>query len=499
MTAEVADGLPNITGPSRAATIAPQLQKLPLTTKLLYGLGSVAFGVKDNGFSYLLLLFYNQVVGLPAPLVGLAIMLVMIVDSFLDPIIGQVSDNWRSKLGRRHPFMYAAALPVAVSYLALWNPPHGWSQGALFGYLVVAALIIRTFITFYEVPSSALAAELTQDYDERTALMSYRYFFAWVGGLLLYLITFLFLLVPDAHHKVGQTNPAGYSRYGLAAAGLMFVTILISAAGTQKRAAAFRVPAHRRLGVIATVREMIATWSNRSFLFLTLSGLALAMATGLSAAMNIYVNTYFWEFTSRQFAILVAGVFISAFLSLFAVAPLARRFGKRGTATALVIASVTIGAAPMLARLARILPANHTPALFQIVFVQSIFSVALGIAATTLIGAMVADVVEDGEWKSGRRSEGLFFSASSLTAKAVSGVGIFAASMILLLVHFPANARPGQVPEAIIRNMVLVYLPILIGFYVVGLILLRGYGITRVSHAETLDKLAARERQAARD
>jgi Na+/melibiose symporter-like transporter len=494
MTAEVADTLPDMTGPSRAETIAPHHKVLPLSTKLLYGLGSVAFGVKDNGFSYLLLLFYNQVVGLPAPLVGLAIMLVMIADSFIDPIIGQVSDNWRSKLGRRHPFMYASALPVAVSYLALWNPPHGWSQGALFGYLVVAALVIRTFITFYEVPSSALAAELTQDYDQRTALMSYRYFFAWVGGLLLYLITFLFLLVPDAHHKVGQTNPAGYSRYGLTAAAIMFVTILISAAGTQKRAAAFRVPPHRRLGLLATVREMIATWSNRSFLFLTLAGLALAMATGLNAAMNIYINTYFWEFTSRQFAMLIAGVFISAFMSLFAVAPLARRFGKRGTATALVIASVMIGATPMLLRLVRVLPANHTPQLFQIVFVQSIFSVALGIAATTLIGAMVADVVEDGELKTGRRSEGLFFSASSLTAKAVSGVGIFAASMILLLVHFPANARPGQVPEAIIRNMALVYLPILIGFYGVGLLLLRGYRITRASHAETLTKLAARAR-----
>jgi Na+/melibiose symporter-like transporter len=497
MTSQVVDSLADLAGPSAAETIAPRLKKLPMTTKLLYGLGSVAFGVKDNGFSYLLLLFYNQVVGLSAPLVGLAIMLVMIVDSFIDPIIGQISDNWRSRLGRRHPFMYAAALPLAVSYLALWNPPHGWSPGALFAYLVVAALVIRTFITFYEVPSSALAAELTQDYDERTALMSYRYFFAWVGGLLLYLITFLFLLVPDAHHKVGQTNPAGYSRYGLAASALMFITILISAAGTQKRAAAFRVPPHKRLGMLATLREMVATWSNRSFLHLTLAGLALAMATGLAAAMNIYINTYFWEFTSRQFATLIAGVFISAFLSLFAVAPLARRFGKRGTATALVVASVAIGATPMLLRLARLLPPNHTPQLFEIVFVQSIFSVALGIAATTLIGAMVADVVEDSEWKTGRRSEGLFFSASSLTAKAVSGVGIFAASMILLLVRFPANAKPGQVPEAIIRNMALVYLPILVGFYVIGLLLLRGYRITRASHAATLTQLAARARQEA--
>jgi Na+/melibiose symporter-like transporter len=492
MTAQAIDRPPKASARPRAATQAAPAPKLPLPTKLLYGFGSVAFGVKDNGFSYLLLLFYNQVVGLSAPLVGLAIMIAMGVDAFLDPIVGQVSDNWRSRLGRRHPFMYAAALPVALSYLALWNPPHGWPMGAMFAYLVVTAIIIRTFITFYEVPSSALAAELTQGYDERTVLLSYRYFFAWVGGLLLYLITFVFLLVPDAHHKVGQTNPTGYARYGLIAAVIMFISILVSAAGTQKRAAAFKVPPHRRLGLLATAKEMIATWSNRSFLFLTLSGLATSMATGLSASMNIYFNTYYWEFTSKQLSILIAGVFISAFLALFAVAPLSRRFGKRGTAVSLIILSVSIGIAPMLLRLAHLMPPNHTPALFAIIFVQSIISVALGIAASTLVSAMIADVVEDGELKTGRRAEGLFFSASSLVAKAVSGIGIFAASMVLALIHFPAGAKPGEVPEPIIRSLALVYAPILLGLYVAGLLLLRGYKITRQSHAETLAHLAAR-------
>ena len=98
-------------------------RRLSIPTRLFYGVGSVAFGVKDNGFSFLLLLFYNQVIGLTATKVGLAILIAMLVDAFLDPIVGQISDNWRSRWGRRHPFMYAAALPVAVSYLLLWSPP----------------------------------------------------------------------------------------------------------------------------------------------------------------------------------------------------------------------------------------------------------------------------------------------------------------------------------------------------------------------------------------
>ncbi|MGI8839424.1 MAG: MFS transporter [Caulobacteraceae bacterium] len=465
--------------------------RVSTSTKLFYGVGSVAFGVKDNGFSYLLLIFYNQVVGLPALLVGAAIMIAMTFDAFLDPIVGQMSDNWRSRWGRRHPFMYAAALPVAVSYLALWNPPH-WSKGELFWYLVGVAIVIRTFITFYEVPSSALAAELTQGYDERTVLLSYRYFFAWIGGLALYLITFSFLLVPDARHAVGQTNPVGYSRYGLLAALIMFATILISAAGTHRHIPTFRVPPVRHLGLIAMAREMIATWSNRSFLFLTLSGLAVSMAAGLGASTNIYFLTYFWEFSSAQIGLLVVGVFASAIMALMAAGPLSRRFGKRGSAIGLIALSVVVGLAPMTMRLVHLAPPNHTAALFTLVFGQSIVSTALYIAGTTLISAMIADVVEDGELKTGRRAEGLFFSASTLVAKAVSGIGIFLAAAIIELIGFPAAATPGHVAPAVITHLALVYVPLNLALYGAALALMFGYKITRESHAETLRLLEAR-------
>jgi glycoside/pentoside/hexuronide:cation symporter, GPH family len=478
----------------RQTSAAQAPPPLTVPVKLFYGFGTVAFGVKDNGFSYLLLLFYNQVVGLSAPMVGLAIMIAMVVDAFLDPIVGQISDNTRSRLGRRHPYMYAAALPVALSYLALWNPPH-WGHGALFFYLVAVAIVIRAFITFYEVPSSALAAELTQGYDDRTVLLSYRFFFGWIGGLSLYLFTFLFLLVPDATHKVGQTNPVGFSRYGMLAAAIMFTAILVSAAGTHHRIPTFRVPPLRRLTLGQTAREIIATWSHRSFLFLTLSGLATSMGNGLSAAMNIYFNTYFWEFTSRQISMLSAAVFASAFVALLIAPAISRRFGKRPTAMALILGSVTLGLTPMCLRLAALLPPNHSPALFAIVLGQSVLSVSMWIGGTTMISAMIADVVEDGELKTGRRSEGAYFSASSLVAKAVSGVGIFAASMILGAVHFPAGAKPGQVPPEIVRNLALVYAPILVVLYATGLLLMRGYKITRASHEETLLRLAAETEQ----
>jgi len=467
---------------------------LALSTKLFYGFGSVAYGVKDNGFSYLLLIFYNQVVGLRAEVVGAAIMIALIFDAFLDPIVGQISDNWRSKWGRRHPFMYAAALPVSISYLLLWNPPH-WSQGGVFLYLVVTAIIIRTFITFYEIPSSALSAELTQDYDQRTSLLSYRYFFAWWGGLTLNFLAYFLFLRPDAAHKVGQLNPAGYVRYGATAAVIMFIAILVSAAGTHSQIPKFRVPPIRRLKLLAMAREMISTWSNRSFLFLTIAGLATSMATGLIASLNVYFNTFFWELTAQQISIFTLGVFLSAAMALTAAPILSRRFGKRPSAMVVIVLGVCIATTPIILRLLGLFPLNHSPILLPILIGQTIVSTALSITGATLTASMIADVVEDSELRTGRRSEGLLFSASSLVQKAVSGIGIFASGLLLLAIHFPRKAQPGHVPPEVIRHLALVYLPTIFILYGLALLFLMGYRITRASHQETLRRLAAEVEQ----
>jgi Na+/melibiose symporter-like transporter len=479
-----------------AASPAPPTKPLSLATRLFYGLGSVSFGIKDNGFQYLLLIFYNQVVGLPAPSVGLAILLAMLFDAFLDPIVGQVSDNWRSRWGRRHPFMYASALPVALSYLAIWNPPH-WSAGHLFFYLVGVAIVVRTFITFYEVPSSALSAELTTGYDERTVLLSYRYFFGWVGGLAINFIAFRWLLTPDAAHPVGQLNPAGYAHYGMVGSAIMFCAILISAAGTHRHIPSLRIPPRRQIRLLAMAKEMVGTWSHRSFLNLTLAGIATAMAAGLGSSMNNYFNTFFWEFSARQISLFTAGVFLSAFIALAGSPILSRRFGKRPSAMALFILGLVTGIAPLILRLAGLMPPNHSAALQITIFFTSIVSTAFYIGATTMVSSMIADVVEDSELKTGRRSEGLFFSASSLVAKAVSGMGIFAATLILGFIHFPAAAKPGHVPAEVVRHLALVYVPTMILLYGLSIVLMFGYKITRASHAETLRVLAAEAEEVA--
>lgn len=469
----------------------PDVRRLSFPTRFFYGFGSVAFGVKDNGFSYFLQFFYAQVVGLPAATVGLAIMFALVIDAFIDPVIGQLSDNTRSRWGRRHPFMYLSAIPVAASYLLLWNPPKGWDQPALIAYLVTTSVLIRSFISCYEIPSAALAAELTTDYDERTRLLSYRFLFGWVGGLAMYGLALSVFLKPDATHPVGQLNPAGYATYGLFAAGLMIFAILTTSIGTHRQIPNLRAPPHERTSLGQLIREMGGTLANRDFLMILASSFFYAMGIGLGFSINLYFSTYFWEFSAGQIAGFTFSSLAAAILA-FAIAPrIAQGFDKKPAAMILIPLGIITSASPIVLRLLGAFPANGSPVLYPLIFAINVVGVGLGIVGSILFTSMIADVVEDSELKTGRRQEGLFFAAAAFVNKAVSGMGIFASGMIISLVHFPAGAKPGQVAPEIVRSLGLTYLPVQAVLYSVTVLLLIGYRISRASHADTLSKLAA--------
>lgn len=504
MTDAVAPGRPVMEDAATKA-LGPR-PKVGLATKAGYGFGSIAFGIKDNGFRVFLLLFYNQVVGLPAAQVSLAIMVAMLIDCLIDPIIGQISDNWRGKWGRRHPFMYLSAVPVALSFLLLWNPPFEWDHNALFLYLVATAVIVRTFITLYEIPSSAMTAELTTDYDERAALLGWRVFFAWWGGLLLTCVMFFVFLQPTAAYPVGQLNRDGYANYGYLAAFLMFISIMVSAISTHRFIPWMPKPAPSRgMTMGATLKEMGKTLAIRPFIVITLVGLVAAIAQGVGFSLAFYFSTYFWELNSTWTGVLVLDSFISSSIALIAAPMLTKRSGKKLGGSILLGLSVLVGFAPLILRLIGWFPDNgdmvgdtQIPAVVPWLFLDGVLRGIMGITASILIVAMLADVVEYSERRTGRRSEGLFFAFTSLIQKAVSGIGVMVAGILLTIVDFPQKADPAAVPEEAVRNLALVYMPAMFFLYASALVIMQFYNITRESHAETLRVLAAKA-QAAED
>lgn len=464
---------------------AAERPRLGVPTKLAYGLGSIAFGVKDAGFQTFLLLFYNQLVGLPSEWVSGAIALALIADACVDPIVGQVSDHWRSRWGRRHPFMYAAALPVAVSYLLLWNPPHA-SHAMLFAYLLATAVVVRTCITLYEIPSSALVAELTQNYDERTNLLSYRSAFGNLGGLGMALAAYLVFLRPTPTYPQGQLNPHGYALYGLASAVVMFASIVLSAAGTQRFAPFLHRPPKAPKKLSQFLREMFSTLSNRAFLMTLGAGSFGAMAGGLHSALTLYFATFYWELTSAQISTLVIAAVVAAVVASVLAPQAARLMGKKAAALTGFALAIPMAISPFLLRMAGLFPTNHSVWLLPALLVFIVTVSTISIASAILMSSMVADVVEDSQVKTGRRSEGLFFAASAFTGKLVSAGGLFFAGLILGLVGFPIAAQPGHVDPQILNRLVWTYMPIYAVLSVIAFGFLCFYDISRHRHEENL-------------
>jgi Na+/melibiose symporter-like transporter len=473
-------------------TVAAPAEIRSLRTKLFYGLGSVAFGVKDNGFQTILLPFYNLVLHVPAQLVGLAILIALMFDAFLDPIVGHFSDNLRSRWGRRHPLMYASALPVAVSYLLLWNPPH-WSSGALFYYLIVVAIVVRTFITFYEIPSSALVPELTTDYDERTAFIGYRIFFAWYGALILSVLAFLVFMgpspAPGSCKPTGQLHAEGYSLYGIVAAVVMFFAIIISAWGTHKFIPYFRKPEAVARTVGQYFSDMFASMANRAFLILLAALVFFNLANGLVFALNFYVNTFFWKLNNGQIGILSMALFVAVAFGFAVALPMSRWLGKKLAAILMFASGYLLSSTPLLLGLMGVLPVQPSPAIVGILFVSAVVGSGLAIGSSVMVVSMTTDIVEDSELKTGRRSEGLFFAGNSFMQKAASGLGLFASGLILWAVGFPTGTMPCAIDPGIVRHFCIVYFMTVGVIYTIGFGLIAMFPISRQTHLDNLKKL----------
>jgi glycoside/pentoside/hexuronide:cation symporter, GPH family len=457
---------------------------LPAPLKIFHGLGAVAYGIKDNGFSVFLLIFYNQVMGLDAGLVGTVIMAALIFDAFADPIIGELSDRTQSRWGRRLPWLYSAAIPVGIAWMLLWHPPEMGETGTLI-WLFGTAILARFLIAMCEIPSIALVPEITPDYDERTILMRYRLLFAWGGGLLILIVAYgIYFTGAD-----GVSNRDGYDGYSLTGALLMTGTVLLSAFA-QHRYIAKPSPAARPAHSLSqALFEMRETLSNRAFVILACAALFGLINQGMTFALSNYLLAYIWQFERMQFLYYALVLFASVVIAFLMVPQVSKKFGKKLGAILLAIVTLTINAALYGTWLLNLVPggANNPSPYFMFGFV--IFANSAAVGMMILTNSMFADVVEASQAETGRRSEGLFFAGYFFTQKCAVGIGTFIAGMILTFSAFPEKAVAGQVDKAVLNQFALLYVLALLLIGIIGISILRHFPISRESHNERLRAL----------
>ena len=485
------ESVPDGTPAEPSAPLGP----LKFTEKLFYGLGEIGEAVKTAALETFLLFYYVQVIGLSGALSGLALLIALLCDAVSDPLIGNWSDRLRSRLGRRHPFLYAAPIPLLIALVLLFSPPAGLSQFALFCWLTVFAIVSRVAMAAYFVPHMALGADLSDKFEERIEIGGYRTGFSYVGRLLAIGAAFSIFFAASPDYPRGQLNPAAYTPFALFCGVVVALAVFASALGTQKRARRLPVPApvDGETGVFETVRRAMRLTSFRT-MFLSL--LLLYIFNGTQATLALHMATFYWELTPGQTQTILYASVIGFLIGVFFVRPIAQRWDKKPAYIGGIIASCTMVCAPVLLRLAGLFPENGSPLLVPMICAFFILYGICGSVPVTLSSAMLADIADDYDLRHGMRSEGMFFGAVAFSRKASTGAGTALGGLLLDLIAFPHNAVVGRIPAATLVNLAILYGPVLLAILCLGCLILIPYDINRARHEEIIRLLARRGRKA---
>ncbi|MFZ9394767.1 MAG: MFS transporter [Erythrobacter sp.] len=459
---------------------------LPSSLKFIHGSGAVAFGVKDSGFSFFLLPYYNLVLGVEAWLVGLALATALIIDAFVDPLIGHLSDRTYTKWGRRLPWLYVAPIPLAFMWTLLWSPP--FTGTPTFWEIVALAVGVRLLLSACEVPSISLVPEITADYDERTTLFRYRFLSGWLGGLLMMIMAFtVFLPTPEA-----QLQADGYAQYGMFGAVMIAVAVIGSAAGQHRLVAQWPAQRPEPFSITGAFREIFDAFREPAFLIFAAGGLAAYVGQGVNFSITQYVNNYVWKFDELGFQIFPLVLAASVLIMFVVVGPLHRRFGKPRSASGGALMALVFYFVPFALLLAGLWPETGSTASTVLVLAMLTCANVAGVVAIISATSMVAEIVEAYEARTGKRAEGTFYSGNWLVQKCATGIGILATSLIVQSLGIEQGTPQDQVPEAVVTQLAVIYMAVGVFLGLCAAFWLDRFPISRADHEARVAARAAR-------
>ena len=406
------------------------------TFKANYSVGAIANGIKTDTFTFFLLFFYSRVIGLDPLLASLAIGLALIIDSFTDPLMGTISDRTNSKYGRRHPFMFVSFLPIAIFYILLFTPKPDWdlSQTQLFWWMFISASMTRIGMTLFEVPHRSFGAEITKDYIERTKLFSWREMFAWTAGISNAFLAYNVFFKSTPEYSYGQLNPDAYFPLALTGASVMVFSVLYSTISTRKEIHNLsKWSGSISLSQIFT--ELKIAISNKSFILFFLGSLTLSISWGLLNSLTLFINTDFWGLKGSQIGIFLYIYFGAAFLAFYITPKLVSKIGKRNFVLFCVFGVAIASPVAFISYNLGITPEKGTTSLVLFLCFPLVFISTLSIAGNMTRDAMIGDIADEVDLQSGKRQEGVLYSAVSFVQKVNTAIGAITGGLTLWVLN----------------------------------------------------------------
>lgn len=443
-------------------------ERLPVRTKLAYGVGDFGFAFADTAIGVLFAIFLTDVVGLRPSLAALAVFIGRSWDYINDPLIGHLVDRARTRWGRRRPFLLFGFIPFGLAFAMLWWRPPFESQVALTAYYAAAFFFYDTILTLVTTPFFALTPELTQDYDERTSLTSYRMAFSLLGGLVAFIVP-LMMIGAMRPENTGRVFQMGWV-FAIACA----LPLLVTFFGTRERREHVQ---QEQPGLRESLR---AAWNNRPFMFAAGIFLFTWTAVDIIQAMLLFFLKYRMGL-EEQSDIVAGAVFITALVVLPFWVWVSHKTDKR---RAYIFGMLFLSAVMMI-----LIFLDPSLGFTAVIALAALAGVGVS-AVHVLTWAMIPDAVEVDELENGTRHEGMFYALVSLFKKVAVSIALPIALLVLDWSGFVSNA-PQQTESAVWAIRILIG-PVPSVLLLGGILFAIYYPLTRESHAEARKRIAAR-------
>jgi GPH family glycoside/pentoside/hexuronide:cation symporter len=404
----------------------PPEQNLSIIAKLIYGSGDGGRASFNTLRQIFYAIFLTDVVGIDPRLASIAALVSILWDAINDPIVGSLSDNVRTRWGRRRPFLLVFAIPFALAFVLLWWAPPWQTQIALVAHVTLAYMLSDTIQTLITVPYLALTPEIAKDYDERTSLTSFRMFFNLVASLLTAVLAPTLI---DHFVTSGMTLQQSYLTMAAIFGGAAILPFLLIFALLKEKEAPALIPPEE----MTFKRTLLELWQNRPFRYATGVYVLNWIAFDIVALMVPYFLLY-WIAQGDLLAkfsllgqnislesIVLGAIFIIAILTL----PFWNWLAKKRSKTEAYIIGASIWAVLQIF-------------VFLLAPEQKGFMVLLAalIGITTsnahiIPEAIFPDVIDWAELKTNNRREGMYYGSINFIRKLASAIAIFLALQVL--------------------------------------------------------------------
>ncbi|TDT61286.1 MFS transporter [Fonticella tunisiensis] len=430
-------------------------RKIPVIDKIGYGSGNFSVGVSMQVVGAYLVFYCTAILGIPGSLVGLAVSLSIVWDAVTDPLMGYFSDITRSKtFGRRHLYLLIGGIGIALTNFFLWNIDASLPDHIKFTFIFIDILAVKTFMTIFTTPYTALGAELSNDYNERTTIQGIKTIFFLLGLSLVSVIGMYIFFQPTHEYPVGQLNPKAYNHMGLFSSIIVVIFALICYLSTKKYIPLLNQPeikSDNRLWILNLVASFKSIFSNSTFRYVAFTYMFTNISSALLSNIGLHVFTYTFLLSSQQIAVIVGIQLLVSILSQPAWTIISKKLDKK---PAMNLGLFICIAASFIFLIMVLLKDFIKGSAGYFIPFAAIGGFGTG-GLFTLPLSMIADIIDQDELKTGKRSEGTYYGCLTLLYKFTQSITLLLIGFLLDIVNFDASLLVQSEGTVVILGLIL--------------------------------------------